>query len=82
MTTADSEGQSCDFTEQEFQFMFGVCSGLSVIDIAERYETAEDVVQEIIYQKIFNKAGVSNRIELNLFVREALNAELQRRRNP
>jgi DNA-binding NarL/FixJ family response regulator len=76
MTTADD---AHEFTEQEFQFIFGVCSGLSIRDIAARYEIGEDAVQRIVYQKIFDKAGVSTRMELIVFVRDALNAELQRR---
>jgi hypothetical protein len=69
------------FTELEFQFIFGACSGLSIRDIAERYEIGEDIVQRIIYQKIFDKAGVSTRMELHQFVRDALNGELRSRRS-
>jgi DNA-binding NarL/FixJ family response regulator len=69
-----------DFTGHELQFIFGVCWGLSVRDIAEQYEVREDAVQGIIYQKIFDKAGVSTRMELLVFVRDALNNELKRRR--
>jgi DNA-binding NarL/FixJ family response regulator len=70
-----------EFTEQEFQFIFGVCSGLSHREIAERYKTAEDIVKRTICN-IFDKLGnVSNRLELNLFVRTALNGELRRRRS-
>ena len=78
--TADNTDETYEFTEQEFQFIFGVCSGLSIRDIAERYEIGEDIVQRIIYQKIFDKAGVSTRMELHQFVRAALNGELRRRR--
>jgi DNA-binding NarL/FixJ family response regulator len=75
----DKTDETCEFTEQEFQFIFAVCLGLSVRDIAARYEMGEDVVQGIIYQKIFDKAGVSNRARLQQFVRAALNSELRRR---
>jgi DNA-binding NarL/FixJ family response regulator len=78
--TADKTDETHEFTEQEFQFIFGVCSGLSVRDIAERYEIGEDVVQRIVYQKIFDKAGVSTRMELLVFVRDTLNNELRRRK--
>jgi DNA-binding NarL/FixJ family response regulator len=76
-----SEVHRGDFTEPEFQFIFAVCLGLSVIDIAERFQIAEDIVQRAIYQTIFDKAGVSNRAALVMFVRDALNGELRRRRS-
>ena len=67
------------FTEQEFQFIFGVCVGLPVKEIAEQSELREDVVRDAIYETIFKKAGVSNRLEFVVgFVRDALNNELRR----
>jgi DNA-binding NarL/FixJ family response regulator len=68
-----------EFTEQEFQFIFGVCSGLSHREIAQRYKTAEDVIKSTLCGGIYDKLNVSTRMELNLVVRAALNGELRRR---
>ena len=76
MTTAD---ESNDFTDLEFKFIFGACSGLGSKGIAEEYGIAQDVVQHAMIS-VFDKVGVSSRLELMLFVRTRLNAELRRRR--
>ena len=68
-----------EFTEQELQFICGACFGLTVRDIAERCKIGEDIVQRVIYQEIFDKAAVSNRMALYRFVKAALNGELRRR---
>jgi hypothetical protein len=68
-----------EFTQLEFQFIFGVCWNLSIREIAEQCKVREDAVRGIVYQKICGKVGVSTRAELQLFVRDALNAELRRR---
>jgi DNA-binding NarL/FixJ family response regulator len=76
MTTAD---ETQDFTEQEFQVIFAVCRGGSNKEIATQCGIAEDAVK-VTNCNIFDKLGdVSNRLELHLFARTALNAELRRR---
>jgi DNA-binding NarL/FixJ family response regulator len=69
-----------NFTEREFQVIFAACRGLSNKEIAEQCGIAEDTAKATICS-IFDKLGdVSNRLELNLFARTALNGELRRRR--
>jgi DNA-binding NarL/FixJ family response regulator len=80
MTTAD---ETHEFTEQEFQVICGVCRGLSNLEIATQCGIAENTVKETICN-IFDKLRdvpnrVSNRLELHLFARAALNNELRRR---
>ena len=78
MTTAD---ETHEFTEQEFKVIFGVCLGLSNREVAEEYKTAEDVVKGSMFS-IFDKVGVSTRLELVMLVRDVLNKELRRRTQP
>ena len=82
MTTAGKAGKcpECAFTEQEFQVMFAVCMGLSNKEVGEFCGISETDAQTITYVDIREKIGVSTRIELVLFVRDALNSELRRRR--
>ncbi len=81
MTTADEvhRDEASEFTEQEFQFIFGGCCGLRNAEIAERYGITEQSVMTST-ASVYDKVGVSTRLELAYhFVRAALNAELQRR---
>jgi DNA-binding NarL/FixJ family response regulator len=73
-----SIGERVDFTAQEFNFIFGVLSGLPNKEIAQRYEMAQDTVQHATCS-VYDKAGVCTRLELIEFVKTALNGELRRR---
>jgi DNA-binding NarL/FixJ family response regulator len=75
MTTAD---ETQDFTEQEFQVIFGMCAGLTNEEIAEGYRIAVEAVMSA-RASVYDKAAVSTRVELQLFARAALNAYLRRR---
>ena len=75
MTPAD---ESQDFTEQEFQVIFGLCAGLTNEEIAEGYRISVEAVMQT-RSNIYDKAAVSTRLELVMVVRDALNKELRRR---
>ena len=75
MTAAD---ETYDFTDQEFKVIFGVLRGLTNKDIAQHYKMAEDTAKHYMLS-IYDKAGVSNRLELYEFLKAAINAELRRR---
>jgi len=77
MTTTD---ETQEFTEQEFQVIFGMCSGLKNEEIAEGYRITVDAVMNA-RASVYDKAAVSTRVELQLFARAALNNELRRRHN-
>ena len=69
-----------DFTEQEFQVIFALCRGLRRNEeIAQQCGIAEQTVMTVM-ASVFDKGGVSSRMDLLVFVRDALNAELRRRR--
>jgi DNA-binding CsgD family transcriptional regulator len=76
MTTTDDIHA---FTEREFQVIFRMCAGLRNEEIADGYRINVEIVQHAM-MNIFDKAGVSTRMELLVFVMDALNAELRRRR--
>lgn len=67
------------FTEQEFQIIFGMCWGLPLVEIAEKCKIDHSIVMNTV-SGIYDRVGVSTRLELHLFVRTALNSELRRRR--
>jgi DNA-binding NarL/FixJ family response regulator len=75
MTTADD---AREFTEQEFLFIIGACSGLPNREIAKRCEISEEIVMTAMYS-VFDKSNVSTRAELVVFAMAALNNELRRR---
>ena len=78
--TADKTGETNEFTEQEFQFIFGICWGLPLVEIAEQCKIDHEIVMNTALG-IYHKVGVSTRLGfVHHFVRAALNAELQRRR--
>lgn len=64
------------FTEQESRVIFGICAGLKNEEIAERYQIGADAVRNAILS-IFDKVGVSTRMELLVFVMDTLNKELR-----
>ena len=70
MTTPD---ESKEFTELQFQFIFGACVGLSNQKIAEQCEISEEIVATTM-RSVFAKAGLGTRVELVMFARAALNA--------
>jgi DNA-binding NarL/FixJ family response regulator len=77
--TADKADETRAFTEQEFQFMFGICRGLPLVKIAEQCKIDHSIVMNTVLG-IYRKVGVSTRLEfVHHFVRAALNAELRRR---
>jgi DNA-binding NarL/FixJ family response regulator len=78
MTTADATHKEYEFTAWEFDVIFGICSHLTNREIAEHYKMAIDTVMNTI-NRIFDKVDVSNRLELILFIRAALNDALRRR---
>ena len=75
MATAD---ESHEFTPQEFNFIFGACTGLTNREIAAQCKISEEIVITTM-ASVFDKTGMSNRVALVLFVVDALNAALQRR---
>jgi len=68
------------FTDQEFDVIFAVCSGLPHKKIAEQLALDENVAWEVM-RRIFDKIGASSRLELIEFVRGTLNGGLQRRKS-
>ena len=79
MATSDEAGKCPDdLTAQELNFIFGTCSGLGIEEIAQQHGITTDVVRHAM-GSVFDKAGVSNRLELVVFVINTLNAELRRR---
>jgi DNA-binding NarL/FixJ family response regulator len=69
-----------EFTEQEFQFIFGICWGLPLVEIAEQCKIDHSIVMNAV-SGIYRKVGVSTRLEfVHHFVRAALNAELRGRK--
>jgi DNA-binding NarL/FixJ family response regulator len=75
MTTPD---ETKEFTDLQFQFIFGACAGLTNREIAKQCEIGEETVMNIM-ASVFDKTGMSNRLRLIMFVRDALNNELRRR---
>lgn len=67
-----------EFTEQELQFICGVCFGLPFREIAKQREISEEIVMTTI-TGVYRKAGLLHRMDLYRFVGAALNGELQRR---
>ncbi len=70
-----------EFTALEFEVIFGMWWGLTKTQIAEQCGLTEQIVHTAM-SNAYDKAGVSNRVDLQLFVRAALNNELHRRRQP
>lgn len=56
-----------------------MCSGLPKKDIAQQCRLAEGIVHTIM-SSIYEKVDISNRLELVMWVRDALNDELRRRK--
>jgi len=69
MTTPN---ETKEFTAQEFQFIFGACLGLTNQEIAERFKIGEEAVMNIMVS-VFDKAGVSTRLELVVLAMNLLN---------
>src|SRR5262249_35064336 len=76
MATAD---ETLVFTDREFGVIFGVCWRLPKREIAQKRGITGDGVVQNSLSSIFDKAGLSSRIELLLWVRTTLNEELRRR---
>jgi len=76
MTTADG---THDFTERELQIFFALCLGLGNKDMTQKFRITESTVQTIMCS-IYEKAGLSTRLELAAWVKHALNGELRRGR--
>ena len=74
-TTAE---ETHEFTELQFQWIFRACLGLPNREIAQQLGITEGIVQTIM-AGVFDKPGISNRVELVGFVSGALNAELRSR---
>jgi DNA-binding NarL/FixJ family response regulator len=74
MTTAD---EAYDFSDLELKVLGGIPMGLSNREIAQTLGITRDVAQNAMCA-IFHKAGVSNRLELLLWVKTALNRKLPR----
>ena len=71
-------GDTHVFTEQEFLFIIGACSGMPNSEIAKRCESSEEIVRTTMHS-VFDKTHVSTRAELVFFAMAALNNELRRR---
>jgi DNA-binding NarL/FixJ family response regulator len=69
-----------EFTPHELTVILALSLGMRHKDIEENLGMAEQIVQQC-RSSISDKAGVSGRPDLYQFVRDALNAELQRRRS-
>jgi DNA-binding CsgD family transcriptional regulator len=67
-----------EFTALEFEVIFGVCRGLPNKDIVEQCGLTEQIVHTTM-SSAYDKAAVSNRMALLVFVMDTLNAELRRR---
>ena len=77
--TADKTDETHEFTEQDFQFIFGICWGLPLVEIAEQCKIDHGIVMNTV-SGIYRKVGVSTRLEfVHQFVWAALNNELRRR---
>ncbi len=76
---AKAVDETYEFTELEFQVIFGVCWRLNKREIAEQFGFTEQIVHTIM-RRIFEKDGIGGRWELFEFARTALNAELRRRK--
>ena len=60
------ERKTYGLTKREFDIIGTIVSGYSNKDIAQKFTIAEDTVKHHL-TNIFNKLGVSNRLELALF---------------
>ena len=69
-----------EFTELEFMFIIGACWSLTNRQIAEQCKISEEIIMTTM-ASVFDKTGISNRLELLVFVRDVLNGELRRRRH-
>lgn len=63
---AGQERKSFGLTKREFEIIGTIVAGYSNKDIAQKFTIAEDTVKHHL-TNIFNKLGVSNRLELALF---------------
>jgi DNA-binding CsgD family transcriptional regulator len=73
MTTSD---EANGFTDRELQIIFGTLRGLSNVEIGQQHGIGEDVVVTS-RASVYDKLGLSNRLDLFEFVKAALNSELR-----
>jgi DNA-binding CsgD family transcriptional regulator len=67
-----------EFTDLEFEVIFGVCRRATNSAIAAELRIAEDTTKGTMIS-IYDKARVTTRLELVSWVRTTLNNELRRR---
>lgn len=67
-----------ELNDRDCRVIFGMCSGLSMEEIAKYLELPQGVVQNAA-TNIYDRLEVSTRPELILWAMAALNGELQRR---
>lgn len=66
VVTGGQERKSFGLTKREFEIIGTIVAGYSNKDIAQKFSIAEDTVKHHL-TNVFNKLGVSNRLELALF---------------
>jgi DNA-binding NarL/FixJ family response regulator len=66
MPSADEQRKQFGLTGRELEVVGAIVSGLTNRDIAEKFSISEQTVKHHL-RNVFDKVGVSNRLELALF---------------